>query len=61
MVRQWVRYAIGRKEVATEEPSFKVMQESFASSGYNLRELLVSLTKTRAFTHRALSAGEVSP
>ena len=27
---------------------------------YDLRELLVALTKTRAFTHRALSAGEVT-
>jgi hypothetical protein len=58
MVRQWMRYGLGRHEAKTEEPSFKVLQQAFMTSGYNLRELLVSLTKTRAFTHRALSDGE---
>jgi hypothetical protein len=58
MVRQWVRYGLGRREVAGEEPSFKVLAQVFEQSGYNLREMLVAFTKTRAFTHRALTAGE---
>jgi hypothetical protein len=58
MVRQWVRYALGRRELQSEEPSFKVLQSSFKTSGYNIRDMLVAITKTRAFTHRALSAGE---
>jgi hypothetical protein len=58
MVRQWMRYGLGRHELQTEEPSFKVLQQSFMTSGYNIRDMLVALTKTRAFTHRALSAGE---
>jgi hypothetical protein len=57
-VRQWMRYALGRREEATEDPSVKVLADSFKTSGYNMRELLVAITKTRAFTHRALSAGE---
>jgi hypothetical protein len=58
MVRQWVRYALGRREIASEEPSFKVLAQVFEQSGYNLRDMLVAVTKTRAFTHRALTAGE---
>jgi hypothetical protein len=58
MVRQWVRYGLGRRELATEEPSFKVLAQVFEQSGYNLRDMLVAFTKTRAFTHRALTAGE---
>jgi hypothetical protein len=58
MVRQWTRYALGRREVPTEDPSFKVLQQAFETSGYNLRDMLVALTKTRMFTHRALTAGE---
>jgi len=58
MVRQWVRYGLGRREVAGEEPSFKALAQVFEQSGYNLREMLVAFTKTRAFTHRALTAGE---
>jgi len=57
-VRQWLRYSLGRREVATEDPTLAVLADSFKTSNYNLRELLVSITKTRAFTHRALSAGE---
>ena len=58
MVRQWVRYGLGRREVATEEPSFRVLAQVFEQSGYNIRDMLVAFTKTRAFTHRALTAGE---
>jgi hypothetical protein len=58
MVRQWTRYALGRREVTTEEPSFKVLAQAFDTSGYNLPNMLVALTKTRMFTHRALTAGE---
>jgi hypothetical protein len=57
-IRQWLRYALGRREVDTENPSLAVLADSFQKSNYNLRDLLVSITKTRAFTHRALSAGE---
>ena len=58
MVRQWARYGLGRREEATEDPSFKVLAQVFESSGYNLRDMLVAFTKTRMFTHRTLTAGE---
>jgi hypothetical protein len=59
MVKQWLRYALRRRELASEDPSLRALEASFRDSGYDMRELMVGLTKTRAFTHRALSAGEV--
>ena len=61
MVKQWFRYGLKRHEVSSEEPSIKVLEEAFNTKGHDMRELMVALTKTRAFTHRTLSAGEVSP
>jgi len=58
MVRQWTRYALGRREESSEEPSFKALAQVFETSGYNLRDMLVAITKTRMFTHRVPTAGE---
>jgi hypothetical protein len=58
MVRQWMRFALGRHEEKTEEPSFKVLQEVFKNSNYSLRDMILAMTKTRAFTHRVPTAGE---
>ena len=49
-----------RVELESEEASFKALQAGFKAADYDMRELLVALTKTRAFTHRALSEGEVT-
>jgi hypothetical protein len=38
----------------------KVLQDVFKKSNYDIRELMVAVTKTRAFTHRTLSMGEVA-
>jgi hypothetical protein len=58
MSKQWLRYVLRRMEVPEEEGSFKVALEDFAKSGYDLRELMVATTKTRAFTHRQPQQGE---
>jgi hypothetical protein len=58
MSKQWLRYVLRRMEVPEEEGSFKLALEDFAKSGYDLRELMVSTTKTRAFTHRQPQQGE---
>jgi hypothetical protein len=58
MSKQWLRYVLRRMEVAEEEGSFKLALEDFAKSGYDLRELMVATTKTRAFTHRQPQQGE---
>ena len=60
MVRQWMRYGLKRHELDSEEASFKALQASFKAADHDMRELLVALTKTRAFTHRTLSEGEVT-
>jgi hypothetical protein len=58
MARQWLRYGLRRHEDTGEDASLKAIQQSFKSSGLDMRELMVAVTKTRAFTHRSLSAGE---
>lgn len=58
MSKQWLRYVMRRMEVAEEAGSFKLALEDFAKSGYDLRELMVATTKTRAFTHRQPQQGE---
>jgi hypothetical protein len=60
MVKQWVRYGLKRHELDSETPSIKALEAGFKAANYDMRELLVALTKTRAFTHRALSEGEVT-
>jgi hypothetical protein len=60
MGTQWMRYVMKRRELPTEEASRQAALAAFSKSSFDLRELLVALTKTRSFTHRALSAGEVA-
>jgi hypothetical protein len=59
MATQWLRYFTRRHETAGDTASLQAAGEAFARSSYDLRELLVALTRTRAFTHRSPSAGEV--
>jgi hypothetical protein len=61
MARQWFRYALRKKERAGDEPSVTWAQDVFRKSGGDLRELIVALTKTRSFSHRTASMGEVLP
>jgi len=58
MSRQYLRYALRRREAAGDEPSLAAALASFQQSN-NLRELIVALTKSRVFTHRTPSMGEV--
>jgi len=61
MARQWLRFALRRHENPGDGASVATALEAFGKSGYDLRELMVALTKTRAFTHRVASMGEVLP
>jgi hypothetical protein len=61
MAKQWLRYTLRRKEVAGDDASIAATQEAFAKSNNDLRELIVALTKTKSFTHRTASAGELLP
>ncbi len=59
MVKQWFRFAFGRREVSADEPSLMKVNVAFRRSGLNVRELLVSLSTSLAFRYRASGAGEV--
>jgi hypothetical protein len=59
MAKQVLRYALRRHEEDSEEGALAEAAATFAAKSYNLRELMVALTRTRAFTHRTPSTGEV--
>jgi hypothetical protein len=61
MATEWLRYMLGRREVSGEAPSQKALADLLRASGDDLRELVVGLTRSRPFTHRTLSPGEVAP
>jgi hypothetical protein len=52
LARNWMRALLRRDESNLEAGSLKAISTAFATSGYDMRELVVALTKTRAFTHR---------
>jgi hypothetical protein len=58
MGRQFLRYALRRRETTGDEPALANALKGFGTSG-DLRELIVALTKSRVFTHRTPSMGEV--
>jgi Protein of unknown function (DUF1592)/Protein of unknown function (DUF1588)/Protein of unknown function (DUF1595)/Protein of unknown function (DUF1585)/Protein of unknown function (DUF1587) len=58
MAKQWLRYGLRRLDQVDEAPSLDALVRTFKSSDLDIRELMVAVTKTRAFTHRTLSAGE---
>jgi hypothetical protein len=50
---QWYRYAFGRFDGPGDTCSLAALRQSFTASGGDLRELLVALTQTESFLHRA--------
>jgi len=59
MASQWLRYGLRRRDDDGDAASVTALNKVFASAKFDIRELVVAVTKTRAFTHRTLSAGEV--
>jgi hypothetical protein len=59
--KQWFRYLMRRKEGPGDARSLALAGQAFSRSSYQLRELLVGFTRTRAFSHRTPSPGEVLP
>jgi hypothetical protein len=49
---QWFRFANNRTVTEADTCSIETMNEAFAASGYNIRELLVAITQTEAFLYR---------
>jgi hypothetical protein len=53
VVTQWFRYGYGRAESPAEDScSLATLNDAFAASGGNVRELLIALTQTDAFMYR---------
>jgi hypothetical protein len=61
MARQWLRYLVRRRDGSGDDGSLREAGDAFDRSAQDLRELIVALTRTRAFTHRQLAPGEVMP
>ena len=59
VARQWLRYLLRREEVRGETRSLASAGDAFGAAGYDLRELVIALTATRAFTHRLPTADEL--
>ncbi|NUQ78285.1 MAG: DUF1592 domain-containing protein [Polyangiaceae bacterium] len=49
---QWFRFGYGRAEGKADACAMHEIQEAFAASGNNIKELLVALTQTEAFLYR---------
>jgi hypothetical protein len=62
MAAQWLRYLLRRRELAGELAALLARQRTVSGGGaFDMRELLVAITGTRAFTHRLPSPGEMLP
>jgi len=59
MATQWLRYGLRRHDEDGDAASLTALNKVFSDAKFDMRELMVAVTKTRAFTHRSLSAGEV--
>jgi hypothetical protein len=58
VTKQWFRYGFGRGETKADEFSLEAAHGAFRAAGFDVRELLVALTRSRAFTHRTLAEQE---
>lgn len=49
---EWFRYAFGRGETQDDQCSLQSLKDDFKKGNYDMRELLVAMTKTAAFRYR---------
>jgi hypothetical protein len=54
-VRQWFRFATGRRETAEDECAIDELADGFVASGGDVRSLMVALTTTDAFRTRRVT------
>jgi hypothetical protein len=54
IVRQWLRYALGRYDTIDDESSVDAAYGAYERSGFDLNELVVAVTGTDAFRYRRL-------
>jgi hypothetical protein len=61
LATQWMRYLIRREETPGDMPSLQAVQKAFAEASFDMRELLVAIVSSDAFSLRTPAAGEVLP
>jgi hypothetical protein len=52
--RNWLRFALGRSDLDADAGALAVARHQFAEAGFEIKELLVALTATRAFRHQVV-------
>jgi hypothetical protein len=57
VVQQWFTFGFGRPPVEADSCSFDTLNEVFADSDYDIRELLLAIVATDSFRHRRLEEG----
>lgn len=57
VTKQWFRYAFGRVEEQQDMCTINVIDDAFAASGTNLRQLILAIVTSPAFTHRPGGSG----
>lgn len=56
--RQWFRFAMQRVETASDQCSIDTMVWDFYANDLRIDQLMLSVTRTEAFTHRRIPVGE---
>jgi hypothetical protein len=59
--RNWVRYALGRRELDTEQGSVDSGLRALGEQKMEVRELMAAVATSRAFLNRTPAPGEVQP
>jgi hypothetical protein len=52
VVTNWFRYAHGREEAPSDNCTTQQLTQAFSQSGGNIKQLILSITQTRAFKYR---------
>jgi hypothetical protein len=57
VAQQWFTFGFGRQPAEDDSCSFDGLNETFAESDYDIRELLLAMVTTDSFRHRRLGGG----
>jgi hypothetical protein len=57
--RQWLRYALDRFEQGADEAAVAYLADNVGSATSSASDLIVEITRTLPFSHRAPAQGEV--
>jgi hypothetical protein len=57
MTREWFRFMLRRLELSDDQPSIDAADKAFAAADGDMREMIIALTRTDAFTHHHALTG----